>query len=96
MKPTIDLFIGAPIDIDSEQLFLAQLSADFAAHGQSALILANFFTIKNPHQIDFLVVTGGCACHVELKKLTCPVVGGFNGLWHRMLPNNSRVPLEAK
>ncbi|WP_406698416.1 nuclease-related domain-containing protein [Singulisphaera sp. Ch08] len=96
MKTTIDLFIGSPIEHDSEKDFLEQLSAEFHARHQPALVFANFFPLRNPHQIDFLVVTASCACHVELKRLTAPVVGGLNGLWSLRRPDGSLMPLEAK
>jgi hypothetical protein len=96
MKPTIDLFIGSPIEIESERDFLGKLSAELLARGISALVFANFFPLKNPHQIDFLVVTARCACHVELKRLTAPVIGGLNGCWSLRHPDGSLSPLEAK
>ncbi|GIW88261.1 MAG: hypothetical protein KatS3mg108_2585 [Isosphaeraceae bacterium] len=96
MKPTIDLFIGSPIELDSEKDFLGQLSAELLARGRPALVFANFFPLRNPHQIDFLVVTADCACHVELKRLTAPVVGGLNGRWSLRRPDGSLSPLEAK
>lgn len=96
MKPTIDIFCGSPIEIDSEKDFLGPLSADLSACGERALILGNFFPPPNPLQIDFLVVTARCACHVELKKLTAPVVGGVNGPWSLKQPNGTTVKLEIK
>jgi Nuclease-related domain len=96
MKPTIDLFFGAPLEHESEKCFLGKLSEDLLAQSHSALIFANFFPPRYPYQIDFLVVTEQCACHVELKKLTAPVVGGINGLWSLQKPDNSLAPLEAK
>jgi hypothetical protein len=96
MKPTIDLYCGSPIEIESEKLFFGKLSADLIARGQPALIFANFFPRRNPHQIDFLVVTACCACHIELKKLTAPVIGSINGPWSLKMPDNSLSPLEPK
>jgi hypothetical protein len=96
MNTTIDIFIGSPIELESEKDFLGKLSAELLARGQSALVFANFFPLKNPHQIDFLVVTSQCACHVELKKLTAPVIGGLNGCWSLRRPDGSLSPLEAK
>jgi hypothetical protein len=96
MKPTIDVYCGSPIEIESEKLFLGKLRADLLARGESALIFANFIPDKNPHQIDFLVVTARCACHVELKKLTAPIVGKINGPWSLILPEGKLSPLETK
>jgi hypothetical protein len=96
MKPTIDLFIGSPIEIQSEKDFLGKLSAEFLARDYPALVFANFFPLKNPHQIDFFVVTARCACHVELKRLTASIVGGLNGFWSLRRPDGSLSPLEMK
>src|SRR5437588_3345436 len=96
MKPTIDLYCGAPIEIDSERVFLEKLTADLIVRGVSALIFANFYPPRNVHQIDFLVVTTSCVCHVELKKLTAPVSGGINGRWWLRMPDGSRSALDAK
>src|SRR2546426_12823175 len=96
MKPAIDLYWGAPIDVESEQLFLGKLSTDLLAQQQSALVFANFFPQRKPLQIDFLVVTAQCACHLELKNLTAPVVGKINGPWSLRMPDGSLSPLEAK
>src|SRR5688572_10099253 len=96
MNTTIDLFIGSPIELDSEKDFLGKLTADLTAQGESSLVFANFFPRKVPLQIDFLVVTAHCACHVELKKLTAPVIGGVNGRWSLRHPDGSLSPLEAK
>src|SRR5206468_5712095 len=72
------------------------LSADLVALGAPSLILANFFPPRNPHQIDFLVITPQGVCHVELKKLTAPVRGGINGPWWLLMPDGSRRRLDAK
>jgi hypothetical protein len=96
MQPTIDIYCGSPIEIESEKLFLEKLRADLIALGQSALIFANFIPNRNPHQIDFLLVTARCACHVELKNLTAPVVGRVNGPWSLILPDGTLSSLETK
>jgi len=96
MKSTIDIYYGDPLGVESEKIFLERLRADLLALKAPALIFANFITPKNHRQIDFLVVTLGCACHVELKQLTAPVVGGPNGPWPLRMPDGSLQPLEAK
>jgi hypothetical protein len=95
MKTPIDTFCGSPLEIESEIEFYDALLAAFQARGQSALVCANFQTPRNPHQIDFLVITENCACHVELKNLTAPVIGGTNGPWELILPNGDRTRLET-
>jgi hypothetical protein len=96
MNTTIDVYLGGPLEIDSEKAFLARLKADLGARGESGLILGNFFPPRKPHQIDFLVATRRCACHIELKGLTAAVQGGLNGRWQLRLPDGSLTPLEAK
>jgi len=81
MKNTVDVFVGSPIEIESERLFLDELSSDLIKRGQSAIIFANFFNTCKPIQIDFFVVTSKCACHIELKNWTAPVFGNRNGPW---------------
>jgi energy-coupling factor transporter ATP-binding protein EcfA2 len=96
MRPTIDVYCGAPIEIESERNFLDTLCADLRARGVPAVILANFFPPGKLYQIDFVVVTAQCACHVELKNLTAPVSGGVNGAWFLRMPDGSRRALDAK
>ncbi len=85
MKPTIDIYHGSLSNIVSEQTFLAQLSSDLLARGESGLIFANFFI--NSSQIDFFVVTDKCACHVELKNYSLPIIGDINGTWKLKEPD---------
>ena len=88
---------AAPIEVESERLFLSTLCADLKARGQDALVLANF--LLPPHnpfnQIDFLVILKRLACHIELKNLTAPVSGEVNGMWHLLLPDGTKKPLHA-
>src|SRR5262245_33866186 len=96
MKTPIDLFIGAPLEIESEILFLDHLYASLEGWGEPVILCANFLTQRNPHQIDFLVVGPRCVCHVELKSLTAPIVGQVNGPWSLCLPGGQRRQLEGK
>jgi hypothetical protein len=96
MKNTIDVFCGIPLELESEKAFLAKLKEDLSFRGESGLILANFFPSESSHQIDFLVVTSRSVCHVELKTLTAPVVGGLNGLWSLVRPDGLLKPHGSK
>jgi energy-coupling factor transporter ATP-binding protein EcfA2 len=87
MKPVIDIYLGSPIEIPSEKQFLARLVTDLRSRNESAFIFANFHTGKNTLQVDFFVVTSKCACHIELKNYTAPVVGGVDGTWKLLTPN---------
>ncbi|HLN28165.1 MAG TPA: NERD domain-containing protein [Gemmataceae bacterium] len=95
MKTPIDIFCGSPLEIESEILFLDDLTSTLEAWGQPAVICANFLTERDPHQIDFLVITGRCACHVELKHLTAPVLGKVNGRWELQLPDGRPKTLDG-
>lgn len=86
MKPVIDIYLGSPIEIPSEKQFLARLVSDFHSRNESAFIFANFHTTKNTLQVDFFVITSKCACHIELKNYTAPVVGGIDGTWKLLTP----------
>jgi hypothetical protein len=55
MKPTIDIYHGSLSNVVLEQTFLARLSSDLKARGESALIFANFFVVGDSRQIDFFV-----------------------------------------
>jgi hypothetical protein len=96
MKPTIEIYHGALSDEVSEQTFLARLSSDLKARGESALIFANFFAGGNSRQIDFFVVTKKCACHVELKNYTLPVIGYKNGPWKLMQPDGELLVMHDR
>ena len=96
MKPTIDIYTGSPIEIESERSFLADLREALLARGESALIFANFFPEPSPSQVDFLVIARSCACHVELKNFSASVQGGVNGSWKLRQPHGGPEHLEAK
>src|ERR1051325_2605370 len=95
MKPTIDIYLGSPIEQPSEQQFLLRLASDLRTRGESAIIFANFFAGPTHRQIDFFVVTSKCACHIELKSYTWPVFGRINGTWKLKSPAGELVSLEG-
>jgi hypothetical protein len=94
MSSKTDVYLGAPIEIDSERAFLYRLQADFEAAGKSGLILANF--LLSPRQIDFLIIVDQVVCHVELKNLTAPICGGVNGEWRLQLPDGTVRALDRE
>src|SRR6266404_5518939 len=87
MKPVIDIYFGSPLELASEKEFLDRLVSDLRSRGESAFIFANFHTGKNTLQVDFFVVTSKCACHIELKNYTAPVIGGVDGTWKLIKPD---------
>jgi hypothetical protein len=96
MKPTIDFYIGAPLEIESEKAFFSALCTGLSAHGEPAVVFANFFTPKSAYQIDFFVATTKRAFHIELKNYTAPVLGGCNGPWQLRMPNGHLHQLDVK
>jgi len=95
MNPTFELYLGAPIEIDSEQQFLARLRSDLQARGVGAVVFANFIAAKK-RQTDFLIVVNSRVWHVELKHLTGPIIGGLNGAWSIRQPNGTTKPLDHR
>jgi hypothetical protein len=95
MKPTIELFIGAPVT-GSEASFLSKRYSDLVPHGR-CLILANFEVVRNSTsaQIDFVVVTCKRAELLELKCLTGPVFGTENEPWKIEDPSGNLVTYPA-
>jgi hypothetical protein len=95
MSAKIEVFLGAPIEVESERRCLRTLIEDLKERGDDALILANFLLPpQNPlHQIDYLIVLRRLVCHVELKNLTAPVIGKVNGPWDLLLPDGTKKPL---
>ncbi len=87
MKPTIDVYLGGPIQEQSENAFLNRIKAAFREEGRNAIIFGNFF-VKS-RQIDFFLITEDCACHVELKAFNYPISGGTNGFWLQHFPDRS-------
>ncbi len=89
MKPKIEIFFGAPIEDEGEKTFLTKIRADLESKQEDAIIFANFIIPHSLRQIDFLIVTKRCACHVELKSLNYPVSGEVNGEWLLHLPDGT-------
>ena len=93
MTVSIDVYIGAPLEHESERSFLNQIYDDLLEANCAAIILANFYPPTHPRQIDFLVVTERCAGLIELKAFNQPVGGGINGEWALVQPDGSRKTL---
>ena len=90
---SINVYIGAPLEHDSERSFLNRICDDLHQANCTAIILANFTPPTRPRQIDFFVVTERCAALIELKAFNQPVEGGINGEWRLVLPDGSRKKL---
>ena len=88
MKPTIDLFIGSPIELESEKDFLGKLSAELLARGQPALIFANFFRDSSLNSTAGRI-RPGCHAHVFVS-MECP------GLPESLGPAHEAVSMAPK
>jgi len=93
MIDSVDVYIGSPLEHESERAFLNRLSDDLRKANRAAMIFANFYPPTRPRQIDFLVVTEQCTGLIELKSYNQPVEGGINGAWTVVLPDGSRQKL---
>ncbi|ABW12082.1 NERD domain protein [Parafrankia sp. EAN1pec] len=93
MTSVIDILWGSEPVEASEQHFLGRLQADLQAHGVTATVFANFHTAGS-RQVDFLVITPGHACHVELKAYRGPIHGGRNGQWSSTRPDGTTQVIE--
>ena len=87
MEPTIDVYLGGPIQEQSENDFLNRIKSAFRKEGRNAIIFGNFFV--QSRQIDFFLITENCACHVELKAFKHPISGKTNGTWSQHLPDGT-------
>lgn len=78
----VEVYLGNPIDVASERLFLERLRHDLLKAGVSARILANFHVGRTDRQIDFVVVVGHRVVHIEEKTFPGPILEGpKNGPW---------------
>ncbi|MDF0676341.1 MAG: NERD domain-containing protein [Nitrospira sp.] len=93
MTTSIDVYIGSPLEQQSERSFLNHICDDLRQANCAAIILANFTPPTRPRQIDFFVVTERCAALIELKAFNQPVEGEINGEWALVLPDGSRKKL---
>lgn len=82
-RTAVEVFLGKPIEVPSEQQFLARFQRDLQALGVSVRILANLQVGRDgDRQIDFVVITGQRTMVVELKTYPGPIMSGpRNGSW---------------
>jgi DNA replication protein DnaC len=87
MKPTIEVYLGGPIQEQSEKDFLLRIKNAFRQENRNAIIFASFFA--RTRQIDFFLITDNCACLVELKAFIHRISGNTNGYWLQHLPDGT-------
>lgn len=83
MEPTLEIFIGAPIEHASERAALQCAYEFLSERGISATILANV-NLGN-RQLDLVVAIECAALVIEAKGFTSAVRGGANGDWETRL-----------
>lgn len=79
IPPLTDLYIGSPIEYESERAVLKQVLDLLARDGRPAVVFANV-SLK-ARQIDFIVGLSDLVLVIEAKGFTRPVRGGENGPW---------------
>lgn len=75
----IELYIGAPIEHESERSALTRVIESLQAEGLSAVVIANVHL--SGRQIDLIVAIDSFSLVVEAKLATRPLRGGENGHW---------------
>lgn len=75
----IALYIGAPIEHESERAVLIELLRLLEMSGQTATVLANF-NLKG-RQLDLVLGTDRLTLVLEAKACTAPLRGSENGSW---------------
>jgi nuclease-like protein len=75
------IYIGTPIEHDSERNFLASTVQKLEAQYIPYVILANVHV--GGRQIDSIIATARGVSVVEVKSSYLPVRGGLNGSWER-------------
>lgn len=78
-SPRIRLFVGAPIQHDSEREVLGVAHQFLSQQSGWAFLLANFNA--SGRQLDLLIATADNTLVVEAKGYSFPVHGGLNGPW---------------
>jgi hypothetical protein len=76
------IYIGAPIEQDSEREFLASTVKWLEDRHVACVVLAN--AQINGRQIDCIVATSSGVSVVEVKSSYLPVRGDLNGSWERL------------
>lgn len=77
--PRVRLFVGDPIQHDSEREALRVAHRFLSQQSGWALLLANFNA--SGRQLDLLIATADNTLVVEAKGYSLPVHGGLNGPW---------------
>lgn len=77
-----NIYVGAPIDQESERKFLAAMVAWLEEQKVQSVVLANVEI--NGRQIDCIVATANVVSVIEVKSSQLPIRGDINGNWTRL------------
>ena len=75
----VEIYIGSPIQHESERSTLNVIERLLAADKRKAVVLANISV--DSRQTDFVVALDGLVLVIEAKSSSQPVQGGENGFW---------------
>ena len=81
------IYIGDPIEYESERIILKEVEQLLAADGRQAVVFANFSVAS--HQIDLFIAVDGLPLVIEAKTCNRRVRGGENGPWKIRLANRN-------
>jgi hypothetical protein len=81
-KITIKIYVGSPIEYDSERRFLTSVVAKLEELRIPAVVLANVEI--SDRQVDFIIATTNSISVVEVKSSHLPMRGEINGEWTRL------------
>ncbi len=88
LPSAVEIYIGAPIEVRSEQQVLLKIVRALEAMSLAAHVFCNFHV--GGRQVDFMVATARATLVIEVKTFAGPVRGRQNGQWRRLDAEGSR------
>ncbi|PZR39732.1 MAG: hypothetical protein DI538_06155 [Azospira oryzae] len=91
MTPKVTIYIGAPIEYESERLVFNHIASLLTGMKQEALIIANVNIGQT--QVDLIIVFEKSMQLIEVKKASTPIRGGVNGTWSQQTWAGTWMPI---
>lgn len=91
MTPKVTIYIGAPIEYESERLVFNHMVGLLTSMKQEALIIANVNIGQT--QVDLIIVFEKSMYVIEVKKASTPIKGGVNGTWSQQTSAGTWMPI---